>query len=114
MNGLLTELKRLGIRISLNENKLRLEAPPGVLTPELKETIAGHKQELIAYLRRPTDSTWRLYPLLGRRVKTRSGIEGRLLQVFHDRVTIHPPGAAKVTFVRPEEVIIPPGDDPDG
>lgn len=47
---LLAELEQLNVKVSLNGNKLRLDAPAGVLTPALKEAIAKHKPELIAIL----------------------------------------------------------------
>ena len=48
--GLLVELKRLNVKLSLAGDKLRLEAPAGVLTPELKEALRQHKAALIALL----------------------------------------------------------------
>ncbi|MBU4532294.1 MAG: hypothetical protein KJ650_01405 [Firmicutes bacterium] len=47
---LITELELRNIKVSLAGDKLRLEAPAGVLTPALKEAIAKHKPELIAIL----------------------------------------------------------------
>ncbi|BAF61058.1 MAG: AAA family ATPase [Pelotomaculum sp.] len=38
------------LREALAGDKLRLEAPAGVLTPELKELLAAHKQELVCQL----------------------------------------------------------------
>jgi len=46
----LTELERLNVKVSLNGDKLRLQAPVGVITPALKEAILEHKPELIAVL----------------------------------------------------------------
>lgn len=48
--ALITELERRNVKVSLAGDKLRLEAPAGVLTPALKEAIAKHKPELIAIL----------------------------------------------------------------
>lgn len=45
---LLAELERLNVKITLAGDRLRLEAPAGVLTPELKETIQQHKPALTA------------------------------------------------------------------
>jgi len=47
---LLAELNRLNVKLTLAGDKLRLEAPAGVLTPELKETIRQHKAALKALL----------------------------------------------------------------
>jgi len=47
---LLAELERLNVKVSLAGDKLRLEAPAGVLTPELKEALRQHKAALIALL----------------------------------------------------------------
>jgi hypothetical protein len=47
---LLAELKRLNVKLSLAGDKLRLEAPAGVLTPELKEALRQHKAALKALL----------------------------------------------------------------
>jgi len=49
---LLAELKRLNIKVSVNGDKLLLNAPVGVITPELKEAVLKHKPELIAILSR--------------------------------------------------------------
>ncbi len=47
---LLAELKRLNVKLSLAGDKLRLEAPAGILTPQLKQAIKQHKPALIALL----------------------------------------------------------------
>lgn len=47
---LLAELERLNVKLTLAGDKLRLEAPAGVLTPELKETVRRQKPALIALL----------------------------------------------------------------
>lgn len=47
---LLAELERLGVTLSINGDKLRLEAPVGVLAPALKEAVLKHKQEIMALL----------------------------------------------------------------
>lgn len=45
---LLAELERLNVKVSLAGDKLRLEAPAGVLSPELKEAVRQHKPALTA------------------------------------------------------------------
>lgn len=68
--ALLTELERLNVKVSLAGDRLRLEAPAGVLTPALKETIAKHKPELTALLQGQAheETIWpgnvvRVYPM---------------------------------------------------
>ena len=48
--ALLTELEQRGVKVSLTGDKIRFEAPVGVLTPELKETVRRQKPALIALL----------------------------------------------------------------
>lgn len=47
---LLAELRKRNVKISLAGDKLRLEAPAGALTPELKKAIAEHKAGLVELL----------------------------------------------------------------
>lgn len=54
--ALLTELERLDIKMSLDGDKLRLEAPVGVLTEELKEQIRQQKPALTALLERQAEN----------------------------------------------------------
>jgi len=51
---LLAELQRLNVKLTLAGDKLRLEAPAGVLTPALKEVVTKHKPELVSFLQNPT------------------------------------------------------------
>ena len=48
--GLLAELKRINVKLSLAGDKLRLEAPAGTLTPKLKEALVKHKPALKSLL----------------------------------------------------------------
>ena len=48
--ALLDKLRQLNVKVTLNGDKLRLEAPKGVLTPEMKEAIRQYKPALIALL----------------------------------------------------------------
>jgi hypothetical protein len=50
--ALLDELERLNVKLTLNGDKLQLEAPAGVLTPDLREKIRQHKPELITLLKK--------------------------------------------------------------
>ncbi len=65
---LIAELERRNVKIFLAGDKLRLEAPAGVLTPEIKEAVTKYKPELMAWLRNPTCEVWpgnvvRVYPM---------------------------------------------------
>lgn len=50
LENLLTELVQCDVTLTLAGDKLRLEAPAGMLTPELKAALAGHKAELVSLL----------------------------------------------------------------
>src|SRR5262245_8239780 len=45
---LLEELRGLGVKLSTDGTALRIDAPKGVITPDLREQIAAQKQDLIA------------------------------------------------------------------
>lgn len=60
--ALLAELEQLNVKISLAGDKLHVDAPAGVLTPELKQELAKHKPELMALLR-PRNEILFPYPL---------------------------------------------------
>ena len=49
---LIARLKSAGIRLSVQDGKIRLKAEKGALTDELKQEITAHKQEIIALLSR--------------------------------------------------------------
>lgn len=119
---LLAELKRSGVVVSLAGDRLRVEAPTGTVTEDLRRLLVEHKPELMAVLAEEED--WRaealeaerrfghraarLYPLIGTSVVTGRG-RGRLLQVFSERVAVvldREPG--RVTYLLPSEVR-PPG-----
>lgn len=50
-DSLLAELTRLGVVLSIENDKLRFRAPVGVLTAELREVIARLRDEIIRRLR---------------------------------------------------------------
>lgn len=50
---LLDSLRALGVTLSAAGERLRADAPPGALTPELREAIALHKDELLTLLPTP-------------------------------------------------------------
>ena len=50
---LLTTCREAGIRLQAAGDRLRYEAPPGSLTPELRDTLAQYKAELLSLLAAP-------------------------------------------------------------
>lgn len=50
MNELITRLRKLKVELSLDNNKLKIKSPEGVVTKELLEEIREHKQALIEYI----------------------------------------------------------------
>jgi len=51
---ILTDLRRAGALVTIAGDKLRLEAPRGVLTDELKQRLATQKAEIIRLLQAET------------------------------------------------------------
>lgn len=49
---LVTEARRLGIALAPNGDKLRVVAPRGTLSSELRRELAEHKPEILEYLSR--------------------------------------------------------------
>ncbi|MCC5608951.1 amino acid adenylation domain-containing protein [Nostoc sp. CHAB 5834] len=50
LHSLLTNLANQGVKISANGDLLDIDAPKGVITPELRNSLAKHKAELLALL----------------------------------------------------------------
>ncbi|MEO0377498.1 MAG: condensation domain-containing protein, partial [Cyanobacteria bacterium P01_A01_bin.17] len=50
LEGLLSELSQLGIKVSAENDRLRIRAPKGKFTPELQETLKQSKPELLKLL----------------------------------------------------------------
>ena len=46
----LTRLRHLGLKISSEEGKLRVSAPPGALTEELRDELTRRKSEILHFL----------------------------------------------------------------
>src|SRR3569832_452560 len=56
----LSYLRTLEVKLSVDGDRLRLSAPKGVLTPTLRQELAEHKAEILAFLHnanRAGDST---------------------------------------------------------
>lgn len=48
--ALLDTLKRLDVHLEANGDRLKVDAPKGVLTPKMKAVLAEHKTALLAIL----------------------------------------------------------------
>jgi amino acid adenylation domain-containing protein len=62
--ALVERLRELGIRIALDEGRLRVNAPRGAITPELKADLEAHRDDLIRFLEHARGAH-RSLPLLG-------------------------------------------------
>ena len=49
---IVNEVRRLGGRLEMRGDRLRVDVPKGVLTPELRQTSAEFKHELLVLLER--------------------------------------------------------------
>lgn len=50
LHSLLTNLANQGVKLSANGNLLDIDAPKGVITPELRDSLAKYKTDLLALL----------------------------------------------------------------
>ncbi len=50
ISDLIIQLQQLDVRLFVEDGRLRVNAPKGLLTPELRETLAARKEEIIAFL----------------------------------------------------------------
>ncbi|MCV3216658.1 amino acid adenylation domain-containing protein [Plectonema radiosum NIES-515] len=57
LHSLLTDLSHRGVKLSANGNSLDIDAPKGVITPELRDSLAKHKAELLTLLQQNGTST---------------------------------------------------------
>jgi hypothetical protein len=55
--AILAELRRAGATIEARDGRLRIEAPEGILTAELRTTLGERKSELLDLLREPAPGT---------------------------------------------------------
>jgi thioesterase domain-containing protein len=51
VRSFLEELRRRGIQVSADGDRLRCTAPPGVLSPELREQLKQRKADILSFLR---------------------------------------------------------------
>ncbi len=62
---LLIELKARGVSLEVDGDRLRVDAPKGAVTPELREALAAHKAEVLALLTITEDEIdWRVKAML--------------------------------------------------
>ena len=54
---LLAEANSRGIRLEARDGRLRFEAPRGAMTPDLRDSIHHHRDELLTLLDAPTEPT---------------------------------------------------------
>jgi TubC N-terminal docking domain len=47
---ILREIQSRGVRLEVNGERLRVDAPVGALTPELKAALAANKREILRHL----------------------------------------------------------------
>ncbi|NEQ88616.1 MAG: hypothetical protein F6K26_54515, partial [Moorea sp. SIO2I5] len=47
LHSLLNNLANKGVKLSANEGSLDIDAPKGVITPELRESLVEHKAEIL-------------------------------------------------------------------
>jgi pyochelin synthetase len=81
--ALVAELARAGVKLSLSEDKLRVAAPKGQLSPELRDRITRHKAELVEWL-------------------SRQRTDAELPTVVHDAENLHtpfPPSDLQTSFL---------------
>jgi pyochelin synthetase len=57
LHSLLTNLSHRGVKLSANGNSLDIDAPKGVITPELRDSLAKYKTELLTLLQQNGTST---------------------------------------------------------
>lgn len=53
VDDLMVELSRLSVKITVNGDKLHIDAPAGALTPGLREALVEHKVLLLRQLSEP-------------------------------------------------------------
>ena len=115
----ISRIEELGGRLTVDGGRVRYRVPKG--KPEVQPLLAelrNHREEVVNLLRqrelpwppacldaerRFGHSSARLYPYLGRQVRTPRGT-GQLVQVFTDWATVLLNGADRLSSFTPEEI----------
>jgi hypothetical protein len=83
---LLTNLNQQGVQLWADNDKLRINSPQGILTPQLQADIAARKTEILTFLRKNNAACDNfIHEGLGLSLQT----IGRLMGGFSERVTMH-------------------------
>jgi thioesterase domain-containing protein len=53
--ALISLLRERNVKLSVDDGQLKVSAPPGVFDAELRATLAGRKQDILAFLKRAED-----------------------------------------------------------
>lgn len=93
--ALLKKLSHLGIRVEASGERLKVHAPPGALTDDLRAALAAHKQELLKLLRGERNESQQAYDEGGRapyrvlvngRVGAEAHTKDEAVRVFDDAI----------------------------
>ena len=68
LDALLAELTARGVTVAAHGDKLRIDAPAGAITPELRERLAEHKAALLAHLAGDAEPTTPAPPAILHRI----------------------------------------------
>jgi len=85
---LLTDLQSRGVQISAEGDRLRIKAPRGAVTPELRERLARNKPDIIAALSTPESPDCRKSRESQRRKMTETGQKGLKSGVSVESATV--------------------------
>ena len=77
LTELVGELRRLDVRLRVEGGNLRFDAPPGVMTESLRETLKQRKSELVATLQAGLEADPRAIPR-----RTRTGAAPRVMIIW--------------------------------
>src|ERR1700731_486930 len=108
---LLEVLRSRGIRLAPIGDRLRIRAPKGTLTPDLRATISKHKAEILASFRDPetqaAEVAQRLSPDGPGWAAIRSSFLGETVVWVRDETVVLPPEATRlVSYTRTELEIL--------
>jgi amino acid adenylation domain-containing protein len=84
MNSLVTKLRKLKIEVSLVDGKLKINAPEGVMTPELLAEIKMNKEQLTAYINKVSTKSefFEINKTMEKEYYTLSSVQNRLYFLY--------------------------------